>query len=274
MERGEAGSSRIESTGSRDRRITSETSCSRLDRRPPSSLPGRRGRHGVYTHHTCGPPPCALASLHLHLCTCVCDRLPVREPPSPVYRAYLRLPLSMGTGPYVLWIRTCRFPSPCPSRRAHFAAAAPSTPRSLLSPFSLTLLPSFSLSPGQIASCLSISPVRCSSRCPCALLPFLGDQSRGRWTSSVPAKSPIMLHRSAIAGHRLSQGIRATETVASVPRIDPGYLLDRALIRLDEFTRLRLLEIIASTGTTVIASVGKTGCSETCTISKGRNGES
>lgn len=35
----------------------------------------------------------------------------------PVYRAYLRVPLSMGTGPYVLWIRTCRFPSPPPSHR-------------------------------------------------------------------------------------------------------------------------------------------------------------
>ena len=46
----------IESTGSPDRRrITSETSCSRLHRRPPSSLPARR--YGVYTHHTCGPPP-------------------------------------------------------------------------------------------------------------------------------------------------------------------------------------------------------------------------
>lgn len=157
----------IESTGSPDRRITSGTSCSRLDRRPPSSLPARR--QGVYTHHTCGPPPLTTRIPHFHLCTCMCDRLSVREPPSTVYRAYLRVPLSMGTGPYVLWIRACRFPSLC----------SPRGPTSLPY-FFIPSSHSFSLSP---SPCTSIYLVAAP---PDALVPYSpssDDQSRVRCRS-------------------------------------------------------------------------------------------
>lgn len=62
---------------------------SALDRRPPSSLPGRRARrHGVYTHHTCGPPPEkeTTVSVPPRASTCVC--VPTAcERPERVHRA-------------------------------------------------------------------------------------------------------------------------------------------------------------------------------------------
>lgn len=115
---------------------------SALDRRPPSSLPGRRARrHGVYTHHTCGPPPekettvsvPPRASPPAYACRLrvsvqreYIERVPVGLSVSPLALLLSLFALSLSiscslsfsrygrTGPYVLWIRTRRFPLPYP----------------------------------------------------------------------------------------------------------------------------------------------------------------
>lgn len=72
----------------------------------------------IHTPHVWSPTLTTLAyptSSYARACATVCLCVSHR-PQSTVYRAYLRVPLSMGTGPYVLWIRTCRFPSSCPPR--------------------------------------------------------------------------------------------------------------------------------------------------------------